>query len=151
MTLDEITESTPDLMDDDRIRAFLADQGVGVLALADGDVPYVVPMSFGFDGGETLYFVFLLFGEESRKETLAERAGRASFLVYDAESAHEWRSVRLTGRLSEVVEGDAEWSKLRDAMENAWHPDLFSGANPMRGIAGYRFEVEDWTGIEHTR
>ncbi|MFB6096112.1 MAG: pyridoxamine 5'-phosphate oxidase family protein [Haloferacaceae archaeon] len=148
MSIDEISESTPEAMTDEQIRTLLTEEGVGVLGLSTEDAPYMVPMSFGYDGDATLFFVFLLFGTESRKEILADRADRASFLVFDAESAHEWRSVSLTGSIRAVEDG--EWPDVREAMENAWHPDLFSGASPMRGVEGYRFEIEEWTSIAHT-
>ncbi len=135
-------------MTDDQIRAFLMEQGVGILGLADEAVPYLVPMSFGYDGNSTLYFVFLLFGTESRKEQLSERSRQARFLVYSAESAHEWRSASLVGRIDAVP--DDEWESLQDAMGNAWHPDVFSAANPMRGVEGYRFRIDEWTGIQNT-
>ncbi|MFC5279476.1 pyridoxamine 5'-phosphate oxidase family protein [Halorubrum rubrum] len=145
MSTDEFLESSAATMDDDRIRAFLTEQGVGTLALPDEDAPYLVPMSFGYDGESALYFAFLLFGPESRKETLSDDAAGARFLVYDARSPHEWRSVSLRGRIAPIEEG--EWTDLREAMENAWHPDLFSSAEPMRGVRGYRFRIDDWTGI----
>ncbi|OYR56796.1 pyridoxamine 5'-phosphate oxidase family protein [Halorubrum halodurans] len=148
MSADELLESSATTMGDDRIRAFLTEQGVGTLALPDGDIPYLVPMSFGYDGESALYFAFLLFGSESRKETLSERAESAAFLAYDARSPHEWRSVSLRGRI-EAIDEDEEggWAALREAMENAWHPDLFSAAEPMRGVRGYRFRIDEWTGI----
>ncbi|MFB6173882.1 MAG: pyridoxamine 5'-phosphate oxidase family protein [Halobacteriales archaeon] len=148
MPIEEVADSDVAPMSDAGIRAFLAEQGVGVLGLAAEGAPYLVPISFGFDGEETLYFVFLLFGAESRKETLTERAERARFLVYDAESIHEWRSVSLVGDVEPVPEG--EWGTLQGAMENAWHPDLFSAASPMRGVEGYRLRIEASTGIRRS-
>lgn len=145
MSTRELLESSATTMTDDRIREFLTEQGVGTLALPDDDVPYLVPLSFGYDGESALYFTFLLFGSESRKETLSERGSGARFLVYDARTPHEWRSVSLRGRIEPVEEGD--WADLRGAMENAWHPDLFSSAEPMRGVRGYRFRIDEWTGI----
>lgn len=133
-------------MTDEQIRDFLTEYGVGVLGLSDEDLPYLIPMSFGYDGDESLYFVFLLFGAESRKETLAKRSDRARFLVYDADSMHDWQSVSLAGGIDAV--DDDEWSELRAAMENAWHPSLFSSASPMRGVQGFRFRIDDRIGIE---
>ena len=147
MVTENMIEGGTAPMTDDEIRSFLTEQGVGVLAVAADDVPYVVPMSFGFDGDETLYFLFLLFGEASRKQTLCDRANRARLLAYSAESMHDWRSVITTGSVERVPEAD--WSELRTAMENAWHPDLFTAANPMRGVEGYRLQVDDWSGIRH--
>lgn len=145
MSADELRESDTTAMSEAEIAAFLTDQGVGVLGVADEDLPYLVPMSFGFDGDRSLYFVFVLFGTESRKETLADRAERARFLVYDAESMSDWQSVSLVGRIGAV--DDDEWDDLRTAMQNAWHPNLFSTANPMRGVRGYEFSIEEWSGI----
>jgi nitroimidazol reductase NimA-like FMN-containing flavoprotein (pyridoxamine 5'-phosphate oxidase superfamily) len=148
MSVDEIRESSTGRMSDAAIGKLLTDQGVGVLGLADDDLPYLIPMSFGYDGDQSLYFVFLLFGADSRKETLADRNDRARFLVYAADSMHDWRSVSLTGRIEAV---DDDWGELRDAMENAWHPSLFSSASPMRGVRGYQFRIEEWTGIQNDR
>jgi hypothetical protein len=58
---------------------------------------------------------------------------------------HDWRSVSLVGEI-EAVEDDC-WDELQTAMENAWHPNLFSSASPMRGVRGYRFRIANWTGI----
>lgn len=134
-------------MSEDQIQEFLTEQGVGILTLPDGEIPYAVPMSFGYDGDSTLYFLFLLFGTESRKETLSDRAQGARFVVYAAQSMDDWQSVSLTGQISAVPED--EWDELQSAMQNAWHPDLFSSASPMRGIQGYQLQIEEWTGIQH--
>lgn len=61
---------------------------------------------------------------------------------------YEWRSVLLTGTITQVPE--QEWSELQSAMQNAWHPDLFAGATPMRGIRGYQFNITDQTSIKHS-
>jgi hypothetical protein len=147
MSTDELLESDAERMSDSEVREFLRREGVGVLGLPAPDAPYLLPLSFGFDGDSTLYFVFLRFGPESLKVQLSEGSPTARFLVYRADSVHEWRSVQLTGPIDEVA--DDEWPALRDAMANAWHPDVFSSAAPMRGIAGYRLEATGWTGIQH--
>ncbi|MEF8976829.1 MAG: pyridoxamine 5'-phosphate oxidase family protein [Halapricum sp.] len=149
MSTDELLESSADSMTDEQIQAFLTEQGVGILALPGEDIPYVVPMSFGYDGNSALYFIFLLFGTDSRKETLSDRAQRARFLVYRAQSMYDWQSVSLAGQISAVAEDD--WDKLQSAMQNAWHPNLFSSASPMRGIKGYQFQIDGWTGIQHSK
>lgn len=147
MSIDEIRRSGAEHMEQTEVDRFLREQGVGVLALPTRGVPYVLPLSFGYDGDSRLYFTYLLYGTKSKKEEFSERADRARFLVYSAESISEWRSVLLTGDLEEVSE--AEWNELQTAMENAWHPNLFSAATPMRGIQGYRFSITDRTGLKH--
>lgn len=147
MSIAEISESDAEQMNQTEIEQFLREQGVGVLALADEGLPYMLPLSFGYDGDACLYFTYLLFGEQSKKEELSDRVEKARFLVYAAESMYEWRSVLLSGEL-EVVPSD-EWNKLQAAMENAWHPNLFSGASPMRGVKGYRFRITDQSSLKH--
>ena len=146
MSIDAIAESTAASMGEGQMRALLEAEGVGTLALPTDDLPYLIPISFGYDGETTLYFVFLLFGTESRKETLTDETGRGQFLVYRARSVYDWQSVSLAGRIGSVEEG--RWDELREAMENAWHPNVFSSAHPMRGVRGYRFEIDEWTGIQ---
>lgn len=148
MAITEITQSGAEQMDETEIDQFLREQGVGVLVLPSRDVPYALPISFGYDGNSRLYFVYLLFGVESKKEELSDRAERARFLVYSATSMHEWRSVLLTGTIREV--SDEEWDDLQTAMDNAWHPDLFAAATPMRGIKGYRFSITAQSSIKHS-
>ena len=147
MSIGAITESGIVSMDEGEIGEFLTAQGVGVLALPDEEFPYLVPLSFGYDGESALYFVYLLFGTESRKETLTDRASKGTFLTFDAASMHEWQSVTATGRLTAVA--DDEWDDLQATMENAWHPDLFASAEPMRGVEGYRFDIEELSGIQY--
>lgn len=147
MSVSAIVESGMVSMDDDQISEFLTQQGVGILGVPDEEFPYLVPLSFGYDGGSAVYFVYLLFGTESRKEDLTEQAKRGRLLVYSARSMHEWQSVSVTGQISGV--DDDEWDTLQETMENAWHPDLFSSASPMRGVRGYRFDIDDWSGIQY--
>jgi nitroimidazol reductase NimA-like FMN-containing flavoprotein (pyridoxamine 5'-phosphate oxidase superfamily) len=149
MSTESVLESTAQSMDDDQIKEFLTEQGVGVLTLPDEEIPYAVPMSFGYNGDSVLYFLFLLFGTESRKETLTDRAQGARFVVYSAQSMYDWQSVSLTGQISTVPED--EWDELQSAMQNAWHPDLFSSASPMRGVQGYQLQIQEWTGIRHSK
>lgn len=148
MSIEELQESETTRMTEDELGEFLTDQGVGVLGLADEDLPYLLPLSFGYDGEDAIYFIYLLFGPESHKETLTERAERGRFLVYDAPSVHDWRSASLAGSFETIAED--EWDELRTAMENAWYPDLFLTAEPMRGVEGYRFEIEAWTAIQRS-
>jgi nitroimidazol reductase NimA-like FMN-containing flavoprotein (pyridoxamine 5'-phosphate oxidase superfamily) len=148
MSIGDVRQSDAEHMEATEIDQFLRDQGVGVLALPASDVPYVIPLSFGYDGNSCLYFTYLLFSVESKKEDLTERTDQARFLVYAAESMYEWRSVILTGTIRRVPE--REWDDLQAAMQNAWHPDLFAGATPMRGITGYRFTITDRSSIKHS-
>ncbi|MCL7417650.1 MAG: pyridoxamine 5'-phosphate oxidase family protein [Halalkalicoccus sp.] len=150
MTTESFGEITGTEMEREEAEVFLRDQGVGVLSLANEGEAYGVPVSFGYDGEDRLYFVFLRVGEESRKEAFAAATERASFTVYDVESKHAWRSVIASGRIREV--DDDEWETVRDSIDdNAWYPSLFSEAEPMRDIQGWVLEIEEITGQKNER
>jgi nitroimidazol reductase NimA-like FMN-containing flavoprotein (pyridoxamine 5'-phosphate oxidase superfamily) len=147
MSVDELQALGMERMTDAEIGRFLSSQGVGVLGLSADEGPYMLPMSFGFDGEESLYFTYLV-GEQSRKRELSERAGTAKFLVYKATSRFNWQSVVLTGSLSTVPE--SEWDDVDESMANAWHPDLFESAELSGGVAVYRFDIEERVGYKQT-
>jgi hypothetical protein len=131
-------------MSDDEVDALLERQGVGVLSLArDGDA-YGVPVSFGYDGADRVYFVFVGFGPESRKEEFAEATRQASFAVYEVATADDWRSVLVEG----PIERTTDWEAAHDAFEdNAWYPSLFREADPMRSLDVWTLRVEGKSGL----
>lgn len=133
-------------MRDEEIDAFLRERGTGVLALADGDDAYAVPISYGYADGR-LYFAFFRFAEEPRKEAYAGTTRTACLAVYEAESALRWRSVLATGPIESVP--PERWDEVGAAMgETAWSPDL-STVGPRRQTVGtYVLPVEEATGMK---
>ena len=143
MTVQEPAEYGMERVDRAAVETCLADASVGVLGLADEGIPYLLPLSYAFDGDDRLYFTYLL-GESSRKETLTEDAGQGRFLVYDAETLFRWRSVTVTGALSRIPED--QWSTLGDVLAEAWRPNLLETAST-GGVAVYELVIEEWSGI----
>ncbi|WP_262179420.1 pyridoxamine 5'-phosphate oxidase family protein [Haloarcula laminariae] len=134
-------------MDDGAIRAFLTNQKMGVLGLPTDGTPYLLPMSFRYDDGSTLYFAFV-GGPDSRKRTLIEATDRAGFLVYAAESPFNWESVLLSGTVEAVPE--SEWDDIDSVLATAWRPAVVEAAMETEAVAVYRFGVEEWSGYKHT-
>jgi len=143
MTVEEIQLTE---MDDASIRAFLANRKTGVLGLPTDDVPYLLPMSFGYDDA-TLYFTFV-GGPDSRKRALIEATDRARFLSYAAESPFNWESVLVTGTVESIPED--EWDDIRPVLEAAWRPEIVETAMATEAVTVYRFAAEEWTGYKHT-
>ncbi|NLV15354.1 pyridoxamine 5'-phosphate oxidase family protein [Haloarcula argentinensis] len=103
----------------------LTERGVGVLSMAAEGVPYGVPLSFGYDGEDTLYFVFLGATTELRKESYAEQTDVASFTTFDIGQDGTWRSVIVSGPLNRI-EID-EWDSARESLaDNAYQSNLLS-------------------------
>jgi nitroimidazol reductase NimA-like FMN-containing flavoprotein (pyridoxamine 5'-phosphate oxidase superfamily) len=143
MTVDELEAHGLVRMDDAEIRGFLTSQSTGVLGLPAEGAPYLVPMSYGFDG-TALYFTYVT-GAESRKAALTGEGTPARFLVYRADTTFNWESALLTGTVEAVPEAEREG--VLETVRIAWRPELFERAE---AAELHRFRVEDWTGVKHT-
>ena len=145
MTVDELTSAGLQPMDDGEMRDFLASRGVGVLGLSTDSVPYLFPMSFGYDGEDCLYFTYVV-GDSSRKQRLTEAADRATLLAYNAASPFQWQSVAVTGTIARLP--DDQWDDFAGVMDNAWRPEIFENADA--DVRVYQFTIEEREGYKHT-
>ncbi|MBX0295802.1 pyridoxamine 5'-phosphate oxidase family protein [Haloarcula nitratireducens] len=147
MTVESMREYGLEHMADDEMRNFLSNQRMGVIGLPATDAPYLVPISFGYDGESSLYFTFV-GGPDSRKRTLMDAAETVRFLTYSAQSVFNWQSLMLTGAVSRVPE--AEWDRLADVLQGVWRPEVFEAAIAAEEVVVYRLDVDEWAGIKHT-
>ena len=147
MTLEELKKYGLETMREEEIMAFLDAQSMGVLGLSADERPYLLPLSYGNDGDETLYFTYLV-GEESRKTELTEASPDGRFLVYQADSPFRWESVVLDGTLRNVP--PSEWGDLDDVLADVWRPALFETASTSRHVRVYAFDVAESSGIKQT-
>lgn len=146
MSVDELQEFGLVEMDENEINGFLSGQKMGVLGLPGEDAPYLLPLSFGYDGDRRLYFTYLL-GASSRKAKLSEMAETASFLVHKVDTMYNWESVLLSGTITTVAE--SEWDDLEEVLTDTWRPELFESATLSGEVAVYEFQIDDRTGIKH--
>jgi nitroimidazol reductase NimA-like FMN-containing flavoprotein (pyridoxamine 5'-phosphate oxidase superfamily) len=146
MSVNELGEYGMERMNADEIGQFLATQKTGVLGLPSEDGPYLLPLTYGYDGESRLYFTFVL-GASSRKETLSERAEHATFLVFQVDSMFVWESVLLSGSIEPLPE--SEWDVALAELTDAWRPEVYEQADLSRGVHIYAFDVEDRSGIKH--
>jgi nitroimidazol reductase NimA-like FMN-containing flavoprotein (pyridoxamine 5'-phosphate oxidase superfamily) len=132
-------------MDDAEIDEVLTDVGIGVLSMSSEGVPYGVPLSFGYDGDDRLYFVFLGASTELRKEAYAEQASVASFTTFDVNPDGSWQSVIVTGAIDRITID--EWSTAREAMaNNAYRSNLFSEYELQENPNVWALEIQDRSG-----
>jgi nitroimidazol reductase NimA-like FMN-containing flavoprotein (pyridoxamine 5'-phosphate oxidase superfamily) len=132
-------------LDDPGIDDVLQDIGAGVLSMSADGIPYGVPLSFGYDGEDTLYFAFLGASADLRKETFAEESGTASFTAVDVGPDGAWRSAIVAGPLDRITP-DA-WDAAREAMlDNAYRSDLLA-EHGLRGNPNvWALEIEERSG-----
>jgi len=132
-------------LDESDIDEVLTERGVGVLSMAADGVPYGVPLSFGYDGDDTLYFVFLGATTELRKETYAEQADIASFTTFDVGPDGSWRSVIVAGPLDRIE--IKEWDTARESLaDNAYQSNLLSEYELQENPNVWALETEERSG-----
>lgn len=132
-------------MDQDAIDDFLARRGTGVLALAIGDTPYAVPVSYGFEADAGTFYLRLACRPGGRNEAFLDGATAARLVVYDRVNG-EWYSVVAAGRL-EAVRGDDVTPQVAEALRRADPPlvDLVDADDDVEfGI--FRLRVDELTG-----
>lgn len=145
MTVDELERYGMEQMDDEEIQQLLTTQDYGILALPTDGAPSMRPLSFWFDGDETVYFLYVS-GGSSEKEELSRRAEVARFLVYRIETTFNWRSVLMSGRIEPVPE--SERPDIEEQMDIPWRPDVFKRAMESETTDLYRFHIDEQTGIK---
>jgi hypothetical protein len=132
-------------MDESGIDDVLREVGIGVLSMSADGVPYGVPMSFGYDGEDTLYFVFLGASAELRKETYASQSSVASFTTFDVDPDGSWRSVIVAGPLERITID--EWDSAREALaDNAYQSNLLSEYELQENPNVWALETRDRSG-----
>lgn len=93
-------------MSPDEIDAFLEENGYGVLAF-DGDGPYAIPQSYGYDSADRVaYFQFGLFDESDKGQRLADSSA-VSLVVMRYSRPDQWRSVIVDGTLTRLSGDEA--------------------------------------------
>ena len=100
-------------MSDGDVAEFLTRQGHGVLSFG-GDVPYGLPVSFGYDVLNNRCIFQLVFHEGSEKQARLDESPHVSLVSYEWKGPDDWRSVVITGKLSPVEDTD---SAVLDASE----------------------------------
>lgn len=150
-----------EVTDPARIEETIAESHCCRLGFSDGEVPYVVPLSFGYahrpDGGYTFYFHS---AGEGRKIDLIRRRGRAAFELDthyqltrgDRACAHSarFRSVMGAGAVSFVEDPAGKRAALTAIMEHTAGPGPWTFDETMlAAVRVFRLDTETLTCKEH--
>jgi hypothetical protein len=98
-----MSDSDPAEMGADEREAFLGTGGTGVIAFGTTgeEAPHAIPVSYGYDPVEGIFYFRLAADADSEKHAVADRA--VSLVVYGQDEA-KWRSVVAKGVLEETTE-----------------------------------------------
>lgn len=88
-------------MSDEATDEFLGRHETGVLSLARTDEPYAIPISYGYDAEDRVFYVRLVSTPDSEKRRFLSSSPGARLVVYD-DHEDTYRSVVATGTLEHV-------------------------------------------------
>lgn len=120
MAIDQETEMT-----DAAIDQFLARHETGVLSLARTDDPYAIPISYGYDDENRVFYMRLVSTPESEKRQFLDAAPSARLVIYDEQDS-SYRSVIATGTLENIppaeltAEQIAQYGDARRPLFEIW-------------------------------
>lgn len=138
-------------MDKEELDAFLGRGGTGVIAFAtdDGDPPYALPVSYGYDEGHGGFYFRLAVTAGSQKAPVLDRP--VTFVAFE-DTDDGWRSAIATGELQEVTDAEHESSALQ-AMWAVEIPMVEVFERPTREIdfRYFRLVPDHLTGRRETR
>lgn len=137
-------------MNEATVDEFLGNGGTGVLALANDDDAYAIPVSYGFDPTDRTFYLRLAFRPGSDKRQYLG-PNRTVSLVVTEESEDGWRSVVARGPLRETGEAAID-ATVVEAIRRVDIPlvDIFD--RPPRDLEFelFRLAPDDLTGLRQT-
>lgn len=133
-------------MDADECDAFLGPGGTGVISFAESgdEPPHSIPVSYGYDATERVFYFRLAVGPDSEKGPLAGR--HVTFVSYGQED-DSWRSVVARGRLEETTEESVATETLQ-GLQQVHIPlvDIFGRPPKDVPFEFYRLVPDEMTG-----
>lgn len=96
MSLDTRTELSRSEVD-----TFLGRHETGVLSLARENEPYAIPISYGYDASDRVFYLRLVSTPESEKRAFLSSSPRARLVIYE-EDGDVYHSVVTIGQLNEI-------------------------------------------------
>jgi nitroimidazol reductase NimA-like FMN-containing flavoprotein (pyridoxamine 5'-phosphate oxidase superfamily) len=121
------TRQYSDLTEDERDEV-LGRNEAGVLALASGDDPYAIPISYGYDGVERRFYVQLVTTDDSEKQRFLGATTPARLVVTEHREG-DYSSVIADGTLTRVfrdelsVEEIHQYGGSKRPLLEAWGED----------------------------
>jgi nitroimidazol reductase NimA-like FMN-containing flavoprotein (pyridoxamine 5'-phosphate oxidase superfamily) len=131
------------------IDAVIEREGVGVLALSADDVPYALPMSYGYDPGQGTFY--MMFGADGRKTEYVTANDTASLTITERDGG-VWRSILVRGWIGDVPESKERQAFAALATTATFPNDLQVWGDRIEEteLELYMLEPEERTGREFT-
>jgi len=118
--------------------------------MAEGEQPYAIPMSFGYDSTKPVFPMQWGGGYEGQKNRVVESNPKVCLTVYEQDFEEEaiWRSIIITGELYEIPEEEEEQAFASIAANAQFPSDLGVWGIPLENVEFTLFglNVIDCTG-----
>lgn len=124
------------------IESFLNRRGHGVLSFG-GEVPYGIPLSFGYEPDADRCIFQLFSAPGSRKQASLSETDAVSLVAYEWNHVDDWRSVVIVGRLRPIENGSeaaAEASEVFFEHGSVVGTEVFD--QPLEELDGQWYELE---------
>lgn len=146
-----MADSETTAMDEAERDAALGDGGTGVVSFGtgEGEAPHSIPVSYGYDSADGIFYFRLAVGPESEKRDVLDDP--VSFVVYDS-GDDGWWSVVVTGTLERTTEEGIETETLR-GLERVNIPlvDIFGRPPGEVPFEFFRLVPEEWGARKETK
>lgn len=137
-------------LDREAIDEVLSINGLGTLSLVDGDQPYGIPISFGYDERHPTLVMHWGTGYGGRKSEIIQSNPRASVSVYEHEPdpPRTWRSVIVSGQLRRVPDEQTERAYQALGANAEFAPDFGVWGVPLEDVdlVLMQLEIEQLSG-----
>ncbi len=143
MSLAEETEMVAAEIDE-----FLSGTETGVLALADDNDPYSIPISYGYDADSGAFYMRLVSTPDSDKRGFLSSKPRAKLVIYDENDTQtRYRSVVATGTLEQIDPNEMSVEEIEQYGE-ARRPlfEIWGQGKAELDIKLYRLKPDELTG-----
>lgn len=134
----------------DEVEAFLNRRGHGVLSFG-GELPYGIPLSFGYDPATDRCIFQLFSAVGSRKQASLAESDAVNLVTYEWNHIDDWRSVVVDGTLLPIEDGTEEAADASDIFfehGSVVGTEVFD--QPLEELDGqwYELEIEQLSGYK---
>jgi len=125
------------VMSNEEVEATLRRHRVGRIGCSANDRPYVVPITYAYDG-EDIY----AYSANGRKVSTMREQPLVCFEIDEIEGPSSWRSVLVEGRYDELTEPEGRTRALRLLNGNGGEPVLRTPSDAAGdGVVLFRIDV----------
>jgi nitroimidazol reductase NimA-like FMN-containing flavoprotein (pyridoxamine 5'-phosphate oxidase superfamily) len=134
------------VLSDGEIDSMFGRHETGVLSLARDGEPYAVPISYGYDADERLFYLRLVSNPESEKRAFLSSTSAARLVVYE-EDDPVYSSVVAIGSLDEISRDELTVEHLEQYGE-AKRPlfEIWGNSLPDLNVRLYQLDPDELSG-----